>query len=128
MKVLKDKKRLGNILRKAAKIWSLLIGVFLLLMLIGEVVFPHEGEGFVSIAEIVALVFFPFGVMAGMGIAWKWERLGGIITIISLIIFYILILIPRSAFRGIPMSLLIAGPGFLFLVSSFLAVRRCGGK
>lgn len=121
MNILKDKKRLATTLRVTAKIWSILIIAFLLFMLVGEVVFPHEGEGFLNITEIIAMVFFPFGVVVGMGISWKWERIGGIITIISLIVFCLLILIPRRAFGGIPVFLLLAGPGFLFLISSFLS-------
>jgi len=124
MNIFKDRKRLAITLRVVAKIWSILVIAFLLFMFVGEVVYPHGGEGFVDITEIIAMIFFPFGIVGGMVISWKWERIGAIMTIISLFIFYILILIPRTALRGIPMSLLIAGPGFLFLISSFLSPKE----
>jgi hypothetical protein len=125
MNVLKDKKRLVTALRLVAKIWSILSIGFLLFAIIGEAVFPAtESSQFANLVEIIAMIFFPFGVMVGMAMAWKWEKIGGIVTIISLLVFYILILIPRSAFRGIPFSLFIAGPGFLFLACSLISKRN----
>ena len=35
-------------------------------------------------------LFFPIGVYAGQIVAWKWELIGGFITLLSIIAFHLL--------------------------------------
>jgi hypothetical protein len=57
----------------------------------------------------------------GLAIAWRWERLGGWISIVSLAIFTVLFLITVE--RSFPMVFIfLAGvgvPAVLFLVSAY---------
>lgn len=94
------------VLRWTARLLSLLaLGVFVMFAI---------GEGLnlahFSAFELVLFVFFPFGVCLGMVLAWRWEGLGGAITIASLAAFYLLARPRGYAF------LVLAVPGFLFLL------------
>jgi hypothetical protein len=83
------------------------------------------GEGFNPAAlrsrEWVLMIFFPLGVVAGMAIAWRREGLGGAITVVSLIAFYLTHLLFSG---GLPRGwafVAFASPGFLFLAHWLLA-------
>jgi hypothetical protein len=59
----------------------------------------------------------------GLGIAWRWERLGGTITVVCLLVVVVLLLFQTPITRNFPgtaipylLSLIIAVPGVLFLV------------
>ena len=78
------------------------------------------GEGLnlfhLTLHELVLFLFFPLGVGLGMIIAWRWEGLGGGITVGSLAAFY---LVHRLLSSGFPKGfgfVAMAFPGFLFLL------------
>ena len=116
----KIKTKTINMIRTIAKVWSAImivsVGLFGLAHLFG----PEEVDTLpMTLVEGVALMFFPVGVLVGMAISWKWEKEGAIVTIISLIIFFLLIVFPRGvAFRMLPTIFIIPGPSLLFLYSS----------
>ena len=62
------------------------------------------------------ILFMPFGVVVGLILAWKWEGLGGIITLISVIGFHLFIYLQY----GNPVSrifpFLPAIPALLFII------------
>ena len=89
MDKLKNKILLIIILRWIARIWSISSIAFISFMVIGHIVGEESGT-FNSLHEVVQFLFFPSGVYIGMIIAWKWEGLGGIITIISIVAFHML--------------------------------------
>jgi hypothetical protein len=73
--------------------------------------------------DLVLFIFFPLGVCVGMAVAWRWEGLGGGLTVASLAAFY---LIHRLASSGFPRGsalMVMAAPGFLFLLC-WLWARR----
>jgi hypothetical protein len=87
--------------------------------------------------EAAPLAFFPLGVVVGMVLGWWHEGLGGLMTILSLAVFYLWMLVVGGAFPGGPYFLLFAAPGFLFFAAwwagqtrpSFVAgVRRGKGS
>lgn len=85
------------------------------------------GEGFNPAAlrsrEWVSMLFFPIGVVVGMAVAWRREDLGGAITVVSLIAFYLTQLLFSGGFpRGWGFAAF-ALPGFLFL-AHWLLVRN----
>jgi len=99
-------------LRWTARVWSVVSVVLLLGFIIGEGIHlsgPKEWIGF---------ALFPIGISVGMVLAWRHERLGGAITVGSLLAFYVL----YFATTGAPPKgwawLVFAAPGFLFLLSS----------
>jgi len=101
-------------LRWIARILSILfISIFVLMFF---------GEGFdlakITPHEWVSLLFFPFGLMTGMIIAWWKEGLGGLITVLCLVAE---ILVGDVSSSGGGNMLICASPGFLFLLSWFLS-------
>lgn len=90
-------------------------------MLLGHL-FGPEGVGtFNGIQEILQFLLFPIGMGAGLIIAWKWEGLGGLITIASIIAFHAIRLVMYGqADFGLWIDGL-AGAGVLFVVCWFLS-------
>ena len=105
-----------------ARIWSLASIGFVLLFLFGAGLNGHGASP--TQAEWIGLAFFPGGVCLGLVIAWFRRRLGGAIAIVSLMAFYLWSLLERGRFPGGPYFVLVAGPGFLFLLSSFVSWPR----
>ena len=115
--------------RKIARIWSFPIIVYSLIMFIGYawswvttgVADPYAVEGYPPLEALPPILMF-LGVL-GLGIAWRWEKLGGAITLFFQITVILLLLITRpitqdfsrSAFPYF-MSMVLAIPGILFLV------------
>jgi len=121
--------RVTKWIRWIARIWSLPILVFALLMFFGYawnwvttgVADPYAVEDYPPIEALPPILMFVS--VLGLGIAWRWERLGGTIAIVfqlaALSLLFITIPIthdfPRSAVPYL-MSIVIATPGILFLV------------
>ena len=102
-----------RILRWLARGWSVLAVGLILLFAVGE------GMNLLlfTARELLLFVFFPLGVCLGMVVAWRWEGLGGGITVASLIAFYLVHFRQSSQFpRGLAF-VTVAAPGFLFLLS-----------
>ena len=96
-----------------ARIWSLATIGFILAFCGGE---ESSAQGFTG-QELALFSFFPIGVCLGMVLAWRWEGLGGGVTVASLLGFY---LVHRVVHGGYPMGpwfALLAAPGLLFLLS-----------
>ena len=107
------------IVRWIARIWGLASILLLLAFLFGE------GLAFTQITPVewIQLLLFPFGVMVGLLIAWRWEGAGGALTVMSFILFYLLhYLIAGNLPRG-PYFGLVAAPGLLFLMCWMLSRR-----
>lgn len=94
---MKNNKRITAIIRLIARIWGSLFLVFLLFMvgshLIGALFYPEgdSSKGFQSVSETLLFFFcFPVGTMVGLALAWKWEGLGGLITVSGIIGLFIM--------------------------------------
>jgi hypothetical protein len=105
-----------TVIRRIAKVWSIASIGFTLLMLVGELIAPHAPPP-TALRDLLGLFFFPFGTCVGMVLAWRWEGLGGAITVGSLLAFYATLYIADGRFPRGPFFLLVAAPGFLFLLS-----------
>jgi hypothetical protein len=81
--------------------------------------FATSGGAAPTAKELVALAFFPVGVVAGFLVAWWREGLGGAISVISLAIFYAWMTL-MGRFPGGPYFILFSVPGFLFLANWML--------
>jgi hypothetical protein len=77
-----------------------------------------------TLSEAVAFLFFPVGVVAGFVVAWRRELAGGLITVGSLVIFYLVMFISGGGRPLGPYFLLFALPGFLHLVNALPAAGR----
>ena len=90
-----------------------LVSVFILLMfLIGEGFNPAS----VRPSEWAMMIFFPFGVIIGMVVAWWRECLGGMITIAGLMAFYTAHFGFSGGFPRGWAFVMFALPSFMFLV------------
>lgn len=99
-------------LRWSARVLSLLVLGVVLMFAFGE----HLNLSRFTGRELALSCFFPFGVCLGMVLAWRWEGLGGAITVASLAGFYLVHRLTSSGFpRGFALVAL-ASPGFLFLL------------
>ena len=116
---MKNTKRIATIIQMAARIWASLILLFLVFFVgahVIEALFGPEGasdDGFNSVGEMLTFIFcFPVGTMIGLAIAWKWEGLGGLITVGGIICLFIM----RSDLITNPYFIIIGINGLLFLV------------
>jgi hypothetical protein len=113
----------ARITRWIARGWSIASIGLVLLIFVGEFLFPHAPGSF-AFRDLVLLFFFPFGVCLGMILAWRWDGLGGGIAVGSLLAFYAALRIMDGRFPGGPFFALVAAPGFLFLASWALTLAR----
>jgi hypothetical protein len=62
--------------RWIARVWSIASVGFVLLIVVGELAYPHAPPPS-AFRDLVGLFFFPFGTCVGMILAWRWEGVGG---------------------------------------------------
>jgi membrane-anchored protein YejM (alkaline phosphatase superfamily) len=121
--------RVTEWIRWIARIWSLPIVVYALLMLVGYawnwattgVADPYAVEDYPP-TENLPPVFMLLSVL-GLGVAWRWERLGGMIAIVFQLAALAVLLIHSPLARDLPrsaipylLSVIVTIPGLLFLV------------
>lgn len=114
-------KRLITVIRWIARVASIPSIVALLL--------PYFVEGLywlqaTSLREVIGHVCF-FTVLVGLILAWRWEGLGGGLTVTGIAAFYVTWWLYGKSPRG-PFFLLIAAPGLLFLL--YWVLRRRAQK
>jgi hypothetical protein len=105
-----------SVIRRIARIWSIVSIAFFLIMLVGEVLLPHAEATF-STRDLIAFLFFPIGTFVGMLIAWRRELIGGCMTIGSMLAFYLWLRFMDGEFPRGPLFLIIIMPGILFLIT-----------
>ncbi|MDX2247970.1 MAG: hypothetical protein SF052_14390 [Bacteroidia bacterium] len=108
-----------QIIRWSARVWGILSIAFLLFM-IGGHIFGDEPQNFNNNREIVSLIFFPGGILAGLILALKWEKVGGLIAGLSMVVFFIMA--PNAL--GTVWFWVIVAPALLFLVHGFYFSRQ----
>jgi hypothetical protein len=109
----------ATVIRWTARIWSVPSIAALLLPYLMEGLYWLQAE---SIREVIGHVCF-FAVLADLILAWRWEGWGGGLTVAGLVVFYIAWWLHGKSPRG-PFFVLIAAPGFLFLLHWLLTRRR----
>ncbi len=85
---------------------SAIIVIFLVLMTIGYIVNPQGDGSGPTVTEGFGLAFFPIGLCVGYVIGWRWQLLGGAISLVCLAGFLLLMrerdMIPVISIVGIP--------------------------
>ena len=124
--------RVTKWLRWIARIWSLPIIVYTLMLFIGYtwswlttgVADPYAVEEVPLIETLQPILLFIS--IIGLGIAWRWEHIGAGITLTFVLVTLVLLLIDRPITEdfsraAIPylLTIIIAIPGVLFLVYYF---------
>lgn len=89
--------------------------------------FATEPSGPPTGSELALMAFFPVGVVIGMMLGWWKEALGGLVTIASLAVFYVLFFIMAGKVSIGPYFAIFASPGLLFLLSAWLHRGAVGG-
>jgi len=129
--------RVTKWIRRIARIWAFPIVVYALIMFTGYgwnwvttgVADPHAVEGYPFIEALPPILMF-LSVL-GLGIAWRWERLGGTIAIVFELAVLAVLLIDRPITDDFPrsavpylLSMIVTTPGVLFLVCWWRSRRR----
>lgn len=113
-----DGHRLTNRIRQVARIWSLVVIGFTLMMLIAHAVVPDPHAIDYPPVENLLPLAMSLSV-AGLGIAWRWEGLGGTINIVFFLLNLALYWWIRGEFfplRAVATFTPAIIPGILFLV------------
>jgi hypothetical protein len=107
-----------TVLRWIARTWGIASALLLL-------VFAFGGrEHFrLTAGETVGFLLFPVGVVAGFVVAWWRELVGGLITMGSLALLYLLLFTRDGRLPAGPYFFLFAAPGLLHIASALLAKR-----
>ena len=119
----KNQNRFVTIIRWIARIWSILSLAFLLLFF-GASIFSSIGTATFIFKDVLQFVFFPIGLAIGLILAWKWEGLGGIIAIASIIAFHLQMLVTHGKLDLGLFFELLAAPGILFILYWLLSRKR----
>jgi len=101
-----------NVLKWTARITSLAAIAIILMFIIGESI---EFEA-MAWTEMVMLIFFPIGTVVGMVVSWRCELTGGIVSMLSLGIFYFSCYLFKGDLPRGPYFLLFTSPAILFLI------------
>ena len=117
------KKRNKATIKGIARIWSILSLAFLLLFF-GASIIGSIGKDTFAFKDVFQFVFFPVGLTIGLIIAWKWEGLGGIIAIASIIGFHLQMLVKHGKPDFVLFIDLLAAPGILFILYWILSRKQ----
>lgn len=111
-----------NIIKWTARILSLFCISLILLFAFGE-----SGSGNPpGFREIIGLLLFPTGVVLGLIIAFKKTTLGGLISVFSLLLFYLWHYITTYSFPTGAAFIAFTAPAVIFLAASFIELRQRG--
>ncbi len=102
-------------LRWIARILASIMATLILLLFVGETL--DEGVQpllYMTFREILMMFAF-FALWLGLLLAWKWEFLGGLLTLCAIIVFYALNFLFTGIFPRGPFFLIFAFPSLLFL-------------
>lgn len=102
-----------TIIHWIARVLGTLTLAFLLFMVIGQFFGAEEiGLGIGSGSDLISLVFFPVSTIIGLVLAYKWEGIGGIITVIGMIGLHII----RPDLASNLIISMFAIPGLLYII------------
>jgi len=71
----------------------------------------------------VKAILFPFGIMLGLVLAWWFERIGGLVTAVSMLLFYALEYLGHGRFPGGYAFILVSAPSVIFICYGYLRAR-----
>jgi hypothetical protein len=112
--------RLATVLRWTARLWSLASIGIMVAFLVGEGLNPAA----LRFNEAMLFCCFPLAVLVGLGLAWKWPRMGGTLAVVGIFAFYALHYASSGRFPSGFAFILIALPGALFILSAGLAPAK----
>lgn len=112
------------ILRWTARILASVMAALILLIFVGETL----GDGVPSLFHMtvreILMMFSFFALWLGLLLGWKWELLGGLLTLCAVVVFYVLNFFITGTFPGGPFFLILAFPSLLFLYCGWQNRKR----
>ena len=110
-----------QIIRWITRIWAALVAVAVVIAFAANMLGEGGGSSsqFAS-RDILMMVLFVL-TWIGLILGWKWEAIGGALTVGSMMAFYIFNLIFTGAFPKGAFFIAIALPGVLFLYLGLMA-------
>ncbi len=106
--------------RRLASAWGAVNLLLIVFLLVGELTAGGRGP---SAREWLGLALWPIGVGIGLIFCWFHARLGGWITLGSLVAFYLWNLYAVGSFPRGPYFILFAAPGALYLLADWMHRR-----
>ena len=103
-----------NILRWIARIWGVASIAIVLLFLFGEGLVTNGV--WPTATEWIGLLFFPFGLLVGLLLAWRYELAGALVAAGSVVAFYGWNFFVNGNWPVGPFFVLLALPAILFIV------------
>ena len=110
---------LNSVVRWTARVWGIASFLFILAFVIGGAESMRP-----TVPEAVGLLLFPIGVLAGFGIAWWREGIGGLVTVGSLALFYAYHFSRTDRVPTGPYFLLLSAPGFIHIANVLFSRPR----
>lgn len=104
------------------RIMGTILLVFLTFILIGTLTGDSsspDGLQFRDTSDLIGFLLFPVGTMLGLGLAYRWPLLGGLIAVASTILLVIL----RPDHLQLTFLLMVT-PGLLYVVFGLLSRKR----
>lgn len=118
--VLDQRKNTATFIRWVARVWGSLILAFILFLFVAQLMGKQGDEDIVRSRDMISFTFFHTGISLGLALSFKWDGLGGLITLLSL---GSMILV-RSDLLEFSMIMLAAGPAALYIMYWFLSRKR----
>ncbi|MDT3739111.1 MAG: hypothetical protein RO257_06360 [Candidatus Kapabacteria bacterium] len=107
---------IGRVIQWIARSFSILAIFVILIFVVGEGFNPFK---FTS-EELLLSIFFPVFTLIGLIVAWKYELIGGLISVAGLVLFYIFHQIISQDFPEGWAFLVFTAPAFLFILYAAL--------
>lgn len=104
-----------------ARLLGTLALAFLLFMVIAHLFGSEEMNlGISSDTDLISLLFFPISTIIGLALAYKWEGIGGIITVTGMIGLHVL----RPDLASDLIISMFAIPGLLYIIYAVWSKRN----
>jgi len=119
---MKNQEKTTKIIRLTARVWGSLILAFVLFFVLGYL-FGDEGLGLENMSnqDIITFILFPVSSIVGLSVAFKNEKVGGLITTLGIIG---LLIIRSDLSTNLYIMIGIVPPGILYLVYWFLTKKQ----
>jgi hypothetical protein len=116
-----------RVVRWIARISAGLAAALILIIFIGEGLIEGIGSIHLTARETAMMVTF-VAVWLGLVLGWKWELVGGLLTICGTAAFYLLDYAFSGALPRGPFFLVFASPSLLFLYCGLRTLKKLGSK